>query len=405
MAWLGILAALTFAGADEPGQAVPSDPMFRALKLDGTSVTGRLRSLDTAGGLTLAVDEKERIETLPRGGLVKLTREGSTPLPTVEGGRAILIFPDGDRLCRCVIASAGEATLEIQRAERGPLAIPIDGILGVIFNPPLEPDAADALMARVRDEPRSSEVLWLANGDRLAGGLLGLDDKKVTFQTPNRKADYEVSGLVALGFDPKLVVYPRPDGPFLELTLVDGSRLGVTDVRVEGGLVRAKTRHGLAITLPLGELVQVHTKNGPVVYLSEIEPARTKYVPYVGPPRPFRKDQAVDGLPLRLGGKVYDRGIGTQSRSYLAYRLEPGAKRLQALVGLDDRAGPLGSVVFRVVVDGEDRFVSPPMSARDVPRALDVDIKGAKTLVLVTDFADRGDVRDHADWVEVRLIR
>jgi hypothetical protein len=405
MAWLGILAAISIVAADEPGQAVPSDPMFRALKLDGTSVTGRLRSLDAAGGVSLAVDDKERIESLPRGDLVKLTREGSTPPPSAEGGRAILVFPDGDRLCRCVIASAGEATLEVQRPDRGPLAIPIDGILGLIFNPALDPDAADALTTRVRDEPRSSEVLWLTNGDRLTGGLLGVEDKKVTFQTPNRKADYETSGLIALGFDPKLVVYPRPDGPFLELTLVDGSRLGVTDVRVEGGMVRAMTRHGLSIALPVGDLTQIHTKNGPVVYLSEIEPARTKYVPYVGPPRPFRKDQAVDGMPLRLGGKVYDRGIGTQSRSYLAYRLEPGVKRLQALVGLDDRAGPLGSVVFRVVVDGEDRFVSPPMSARDAPRALDVDIKGAKTLVLVTDFADRGDVRDHADWVEVRLIR
>jgi NPCBM/NEW2 domain len=405
MVWLGILAAVSLSAADEPGQGVPSDPMFRALKVDGTSVTGRLRGIDAAGSVMLAVDDKERIETLPRGVLVKLTREGSTPPPSAEGGRTVLIFPDGDRLSRCVIASAGEATLEVQRPERGPLAIPIDGILGLIFNAPLEPDAADVLISRVRDEPRSSEVLWLANGDRLAGGLLGLDDKKVTFQTPNRKADYEASGLVALGFDPKLVVYPRPEGPFLELTLVDGSRLGVTDVRVEGGMVRAKTRHGLAISLPVGELTQVHTKNGPVVYLSDIEPARTKYIPYVGPPRPFKKDQAVDGLPLRLGGKVYDRGIGTQSRSYLAYRLDPDVKRLQALVGLDDRAGPLGSVVFRVVVDGEDRYVSPTMSARDAPRALDVDIKGAKTLVLVTDFADRGDVRDHADWVEVRLIR
>jgi hypothetical protein len=396
---------LGLTAADGPGASVPSDPPFNALKVDGTTVTGRLRGLDSAGRVSLAVDDKEKIESLPAGSLVKLTREGSIPPPTSEGGRGIVVFPDGDRLCRCTIGAASDTTVEVQRAERPPMAIPLDGILGLIFTPPLEPDAGDALIARVRDEPRSSEILWLANGDRLTGGLLGLDDKKVNFQTPNGKAEYECSGLIALGFDPKLVVYPHPAGPYVELTFIDGSRMGVTDVRVEGGQVRAKTRHGLAIALPVGELAEVHTRNGSVVYLSEVEPARTKYVPYVGPSRPFRKDLSVDGLPLRLGGRAYDRGIGTQSRTYLAYRLEPGMLRFQALIGLDDRAGALGSVVFRVVVDGQDRFTSPAMTARDAPRALDVDIKGAKTLVLVTDFGDRGDVRDHADWVEVRLIR
>jgi hypothetical protein len=80
-------------------------------------------------------------------------------------------------------------------------------------------------------------------------------------------------------------------------------------------------------------------------------------------------------------------------------------KRFQATVGVDDRAGPLGSVTFSVIVDGEERFVSPPMSVRDTPKAIDVDVSGAKTLVLRTDFGERGEVRDHADWVEARLVR
>ena len=70
---------------------------------------------------------------------------------------------------------------------------------------------------------------------------------------------------------------------------------------------------------------------------------------------------------FQLGGQPYDRGLGTQSRTLLAYRLKPGDRRFQALVGVDDRAGPLGSVVFRVLVDGKSRFTTPPMSARDTP--------------------------------------
>jgi len=125
----------------------------------------------------------------------------------------------------------------------------------------------------------------------------------------------------------------------------------------------------------------------------------------VGPTRPYRRDAAVTGHPLRLGGQPFDRGLGTQSRTLLAYRLSPGDRRFQALIGLDDRAGPLGSVVFRVLVDGRERFASPPMSVRDVPKAIDVDISGGKVIILATEFGPRGDVRDYADWVEARIIR
>src|SRR5262249_11133846 len=129
------------------------------------------------------------------------------------------------------------------------------------------------------------------------------------------------------------------------------------------------------------------------------------YESYVGPTRPYRVDRAVDGQPIRLGGQTYDRGIGTQSRTLLAYRIEPGDRRFQALVGVDERAGPLGSVIFRVLVDRQERFKSPPMTDRDRPKSLDIDLAGGKILILLTEFGDRRNVRDLADWAEARIIR
>ena len=70
-----------------------------------------------------------------------------------------------------------------------------------------------------------------------------------------------------------------------------------------------------------------------------------------------------------MAGQSFDRGIGTQSRTLLAYRIEPGDRRFQALVGVDERAGPLGSVVFRVLVDGTERYQSAPLTDRDAPKA------------------------------------
>ena len=45
------------------------------------------------------------------------------------------------------------------------------------------------------------------------------------------------------------------------------------------------------------------------------------------------------------------------------------------------------------------------MSARDTPRPIDIDVAGAKLLILATEFGERGEVRDFADWVEARVIR
>jgi hypothetical protein len=45
------------------------------------------------------------------------------------------------------------------------------------------------------------------------------------------------------------------------------------------------------------------------------------------------------------------------------------------------------------------------MTDRDPPKALDIDLTGGKILILVTEFGERGNIRDLADWAEARIIR
>ena len=69
------------------------------------------------------------------------------------------------------------------------------------------------LADRVRREPRTSEVLWLANGDRLTGGFLGLDETRVKFQTENGDPALDRPGIVAVGFDPAWSFIPGRRAP------------------------------------------------------------------------------------------------------------------------------------------------------------------------------------------------
>jgi hypothetical protein len=402
---LEITAPWPALAADPPqGQGsgtVPSDPVFTALRTDLTTVSGRIRQLGPKE-ITIVPGEGEA-QVIPLGQLVKLTREELPPAVAPDG--MLVLFPNGDRLYRCVITSATETALEVQSSALDHLSIPLDSLLGLVFSPPSELEALDAMLSRIRSEPRSSEVLWLANGDRLTGLLQGIDDKKIKFQPNNTPIEFEFSGIIAVGFDPALVAYPQPKGDYLELTMADGSRLGVTAARFEQGQIVATTRFGATIHLALTELAQIHARTASVVYLSDRPADADVYVAYLGPTRPYRRDSNVEGHALRLAGQTFDRGLGTQSRTLLAYRLAPGDRRFQVLVGLDDSAGALGSVVFRIRVDDRDPFVTPPMSVRDTPRMIDLDVSGAKRIILDTDFGERGEVRDFADWVEARIIR
>jgi hypothetical protein len=397
-----LLATLVAPAAGEEPAVVPSDPVFVAQTTDGNKISGRIRQFGPDGSIRLVtVEGPERVLALDT--LVKLTREGiNTPL-TPEA--AVVLFPDGDRIHRATLGASTETALDVQSFSLGTLSVPLESLLGLVFTLPTDADAVDSFVNRVREEKRSTEVLWLANGDRLTGGFLGLTDKSVQFQPVKEPVKIDRSGVLALGFDPALAAYPKPVKPFLELTFSDGTRLGLTNLRLDQGHLIGTTRFNATVRGSVIELTRVTVRTPSIVYLSERLVAAEKYVPYIGPARLYRRDANVEGRPIRLSGQDYDRGLGTQSRTLLAYRLEPGDQRFQALVGLDDRAGPLGSVVFRVLVDNQERYASPALSARDAPRTVDVDVRGARALILITEFGDRGGVRDLADWAEARLIR
>jgi hypothetical protein len=397
---IGLFVAAWVASPAARAQA-SADPVFTALLTDGHTLAGRILSLGPKAVRIQSGDGTS--QELPFDRLVKLTRETSSPLPLPEFSHVIL--PDGDRIMRVAIGATTETDLELKSDVLGNLAIPLESLRGMVMSTPADAETFQTWWDRTMSEPRSTEVVWLANGDRLAGGFLGLDAGRVKMQVDGKPVDVERGGIVAIGFDPALANYPRPKSDFIDITLRDGTRLGVEDAKLQDNLVVAGTRFGRSIRFPLGELSRIHARTRAVVYLTEREPLRAKYIPYVGPAREYRADRSVHGRAFRLAGQTFDRGIGTQSKTLLAYELEPGDRRFQALIGVDEQAGPLGSVVFRVMTDGDERYASPPLTETDTPRAIDIDLAGARHLILITDFGDRGEVRDLANWVEARIVR
>src|SRR5688572_17756350 len=111
-----------------------------------------------------------------------------------------------------------------------------------------------------------------------------------------------------------------------------------------------------------------------------------------------------DGGALEINGVTTVKGLGAHAASEVVYNLGGTYARFRARVGMDDEVGTKGSVAFRVLVDGVQRFDGGTMNNATAARNVDVDVTGASTLRLVITDGGDGSGFDHADWADARLV-
>lgn len=111
-----------------------------------------------------------------------------------------------------------------------------------------------------------------------------------------------------------------------------------------------------------------------------------------------QRDTSVDGNPIRIAGQAFERGLGTHADSLLYIKLAGGSRRFTAMVGVDDEAGQLGSVEFRILADGNEVYKSGLIKSGQAARPVDLNVTGVETLVLIVSAGPDGMNYDHADW-------
>ncbi len=138
-----------------------------------------------------------------------------------------------------------------------------------------------------------------------------------------------------------------------------------------------------------------------IVYLPELEPIRST----IGWGT-IEMNRAVTAKPLSIGGKVFQKGIGTHAVSDVEDNLHGLFDTFTAQVGIDDGNGSeKGSVEFIVLADGKELWRSGLMKKGESAKPLSLNIAGVRKLLLhVTDGGDGNDY-DHADWVEAKVVR
>ncbi len=264
------------------------------------------------------------------------------------------------------------------------------------------------------------------SGDRVyftrGGGLDRVDGTLLEFDAEGLKVDSALGPFAVRWRDVAVILVAPldggaavtdPDAVPIVVDLVDGGRLRGELVSIAGGEVGLRTPSGRGVRLPASAVAEVLVDDGRLRFLSDLEPVAVEegspFGDELGMTWPHRRDRSVSGGPLTAGGLRWSRGLGVHAPSRLVYALGAEWSRLRGSVAIDDgvlRLPARGSVRFRILVDGEERFASRIVRGGEPPLELpSIDLVGARELVLEVDMADELHVADRANWLRPILVR
>jgi hypothetical protein len=393
--------------------------------VDGAAFRAELESVAADGRVTFRLpDEKDKqgaVRTLP---VAKLVRWGN---PVAPRAKTIVVLADGGRIVTAADWTGG-ATVKLAG---GDVVVVSDlwdevrlargSVSGIVFAPQRRADDREKLVAKVSGEPPQkvlADTVLLANGDQLTGKLTELDRGSLAIETRGGAVKAPLSRVEAIIFGgdrrregavPSPGVSLKPKGKYL-IGLRDGSLVYATAIRADEKGAEIELADGVKLKGgDAADIVAIQLLDGVVSYLSDLDGADYRGVPYLSVKWPFTRDRNVLGEPIIVRGKRYLKGIGMHSAARLTYGLDGEYRRFDSAIAVDDSAKGRGSVTFGVYTlrDGKwtEAFKSGIVRGSDDVQAVSIDLSGAKGLTLTVDFADRGDELDHAMWLDPRMVK
>ena len=377
-----------------------------ALLADGTRVECSLNSVQFG-----AATGKDKLVLLGKDGspvedaLDRLVRWGS---PSTPGDRASMLLVDGSVLAtnRPWSASgffeADRETVSLRRRE-GWVKAPRDEVTSIQYE-----QHSPQRGAEVTQQEKNVDTVHLRNGDILHGEVERIDRNGVDLLAYGEQIEAARERVAAVHFGSRSTI-DRP--PAAMVGLVDGSLLHATRFVVEAEEAQIELGGKLTFTCPIGEIVFVQPLRQGITYLSDLQVVDYQHTPYFQTSWPLALDSDFEGNLIRCAGVYYAKGVAMHSASRAVYRLDGNAERFQAELGIADTSDEMdhrGSVVFGVYLlrggEFQRAYQSEVIRGGQSPTPIDIDLAGASAMALVVDYADQADTRDHALWLDARLV-
>jgi hypothetical protein len=164
------------------------------------------------------------------------------------------------------------------------------------------------------------------------------------------------------------------------------------------------TAAGAKVELPRPVVARLDFSKDKLAFLSDLEPVRVVEKSALGRIDHYRRDKNLDDGPLRLGPKVYGKGLALHAYTELVYDLDGRFKEFKAILGVDETVGGDGRPVVRIDGDGRELFTGT-ITRKDEPRALTLDVSGVKHLRIVVRSGGLLDLGDHVNLADAQVSK
>ncbi|NIA22408.1 MAG: hypothetical protein GWP05_10695 [Anaerolineaceae bacterium] len=257
-----------------------------------------------------------------------------------------------------------------------------------------------------------TDLLVLANGDRLAGTVNRIDAEKVQFHSEtlgDRTLDRERVPAIRIAVPAK--GRPKPKLPALKVITGEGTAVELCDMTIADGMAGGAVAGGPILSVPLKRLKRIDVIGGRLIPLETLEPSVYEQHSLDILKWEIRRGQNVLGKPMRLrviGGapaRTFESGLGVHGPCRVVYKLGGAYARFMATAGIDESAGQWADVNLVVKVDGKEVFRTDHVKWREPARRVNVPVAGAKTLELIVEAGEHYDVQDRVNWAQARLLR
>jgi hypothetical protein len=394
--------------------AKPADGALTVVRVDGEPFAAELVSVSNTKAVFRTPSDNGSAGVVSTLVLDDFVRWGHIAKPRPQ---TIVVLADGGRLITAPDWAGSAAVrleseaLVVRSSTFDEVRLPRQLVHGVVFaqrRNSAQREELEEQMHTVNADAESRDAAWLTNGDRLGGELNELAGGTLTITTAAGAAKLPLSRVEAVVLKRSLA--PTADSPSkLVIGLRDGSVLYANAIRADDDELRVELASGTTlIGGTVADVAAIQPLGGRFVYLSDLEPADYRHVPYLDIQWLWQRDRSVTGSPLRVRGDRYLKGIGMHSAARLTCRLAGDYCRFDAAVAVDDTASGRGSVTFGVYLlrngEWQEAFTSGILRGDDAPQPVSVDLRDAEALTLTVDYADRGDELDRGVWLDARLI-
>lgn len=142
---------------------------------------------------------------------------------------------------------------------------------------------------------------------------------------------------------------------------------------------------------------------------SSITPPYTKYSAYLSDVVDYSKvstgwgekgkDKTCQGSQIKVGNKVYKKGIGLHANSTIIHNLDKKYTRFSGVAGIDNEVEG-GNAIFRIYADNS-LIYEKELSGGEADE-FNLSVSGVTELKLMTD-ANGSESQDHTDWADAKL--